>query len=276
MGHAVAGSRITDAQGRPSRLGCFLLGSLILHVLVVALWRGEPPAAPQGQSTFNITVLASYGDTPDKAGAEARHQENNATQQSGKSAASAGERAPLKQDKGGKSLPTTERASNLQAFSPAVGDLQRAGTRASTGVKKSQNRAAVERYSQLTERRAPPVQGGVAATPGSNSRGQQQISSAARYRRVQAALQQALLPRFDYPSVARRRGWQGRVRIGLHVAADGALTRIHLLESSGYALLDRAAVKDVNELRSVPAVAQWLDGRDMDVILPVRYQLQNR
>ena len=85
-----------------------------------------------------------------------------------------------------------------------------------------------------------------------------------------------MLPRFDYPSLARRRGWQGRVRIGLHVEADGDLTRIHLLESSGYALLDKAAVKNATELRNVPAVSQWLEGRDMDMILPVRYRLHER
>jgi protein TonB len=89
-------------------------------------------------------------------------------------------------------------------------------------------------------------------------------------------LHEALLPRFDYPSVARRRGWQGRVRVGLHVEADGDLTRIRLVESSGHVLLDKAAVKNVTELRNVPAVTQWLDGSDMDVILPVRYQLHNR
>jgi protein TonB len=93
---------------------------------------------------------------------------------------------------------------------------------------------------------------------------------------VQAALQQALLPRFEYPPIARRRGWEGRVKVGLHVGADGDLTRIHLVESSGYALLDSAAVKNVTELRNVPGAAQWIDADSMEVVLPVRYRLHNR
>jgi len=84
---------------------------------------------------------------------------------------------------------------------------------------------------------------------------------------------EALLPHFDYPPVARRRGWQGRVNVGLHVEADGDLTRIRLVESSGHALLDGAAVRNVTKLRSIPRVAQWLEGNGMDVVLPVRYQL---
>ncbi|HHH43771.1 MAG TPA: energy transducer TonB, partial [Gammaproteobacteria bacterium] len=75
------------------------------------------------------------------------------------------------------------------------------------------------------------------------------------------------------PPLARRRGWQGRVNVGLHVAADGDLTRIRLVQSSGYALLDRAAVRNVTELRGIPRAAQWLEGNGMDLVLPVRYQL---
>ena len=74
---------------------------------------------------------------------------------------------------------------------------------------------------------------------------------------------QALLPHFEYPPLARRRGWQGRVRIGLLVEADGQLSRVQLVESSGYTLLDKAAMKNVNQLRNVPGATQWLDGRDL-------------
>lgn len=276
MSHAIAATRSTDQHGRLSRLGYFVLASLALHVLVVVLWRGEPPAGPAGQSTFQITLLARHGDTPGNAGADAGQQENSDTQRQIKSSELSSEPSELDESKGGKPLPATERAASLQLMSPAAGDLQQPGTRARAGVKAPHNKAPEETNSQLTKRHAAAAEGYVSATSGSTSHGQQQLSSVARYRRVRAALQQALLPRFDYPSVARRRGWQGRVRIGLHVEADGDLTRIHLLESSGYALLDRAAVKNVSELRTVPAASQWLDGRDIDVILPVRYKLQNR
>ena len=114
----------------------------------------------------------------------------------------------------------------------------------------------------------------VAGSRGSTSHGQHELSSAARYRRVRDELLRALLPHFEYPPVARRRGWQGRVRIGLLVEADGNLSRVQLVESSGYALLDKAAMKNANQLRNVPGATQWLDGRNLDVVLPVTYRLE--
>ena len=116
----------------------------------------------------------------------------------------------------------------------------------------------------------------VAASRGATSDGQHELSTAARYRRVRDELLRALLPYFEYPAVARRRGWQGRVRIGLLVEADGHLSRVELVESSGYALLDKAAMENVNQLRNVPGATQWLDGHTMDVILPVSYRLSDR
>jgi len=273
MNVAMPADRSTDAHGRLPRLAYFVLGSLLLHALVVALWQGKPSAGPVGQSTFQITLLARHGDTLDKAGAKAGQQENNAIQESMKrSESSSGHVAP-DEPKGGRPLPLTVLAASSQSAAPEV---PQSGTRSRAAVKKIRDKVPEEVKSPLTRRHVSAVRGNISTTPGSASSGLDQLSSAARYRRVRAALQKALLPRFDYPSAARRRGWQGRVRIGLHVEADGDLTRIHLLESSGHALLDKAAVKNVTELRNVPAATQWLDGLDMDMILPVSYRLHDR
>ena len=276
MNVAMPADRSGDAHGRLPRLGYFVLGSLLLHALLVALWQGTPAAGPVGQSTFQITLLARHGDTSGEAGGKVGQQESDAIQQSIESSESSSGHAALDEPKGDRPLPITVLAASLQSAAPAVPDVPQSRTRARANVKKTRNKAPEEAKSQLTKRHMVATRGDISATPGSASSGQDQLNSAARYRRVQAALHKALLPRFDYPSAARRRGWQGRVRIGLHVEADGDLTRIHLVESSGHALLDRAAVKNVTELRNVPAATQWLDGFDMDMILPVRYRLHER
>ena len=276
MNVAMPADRSTDAHGRLPRLGYFVLGSLLLHALVLALWHGKPPAGPVGQSTFQITLLARHGDTSGEAGTEAGQQENNAVPQSTKSSESSSGHAALDEPQGRKPPPITALMASLRSVAAAAPDMPQSRTRPRAGVKESRNKAPEAEKSSLPKRHIAAARGGVSATPGSVSYGQDPLNSAARYRRVRAALHEALLPRFDYPAVARRRGWQGRVRIGLHVEADGDLTRIHLVESSGHALLDRAAVKNVTELRSVPAATQWLNGVDMDMILPVRYQLHER
>jgi len=276
VSHVIPATRSSDARGRLPRLGYFVLASLLLHALLVALWRGKPSAGPVGQSTFQITLVARHGDTSGKAGAKTGQQENNAVQRSNKNSESSATQSAADEPTGERPLPLTVLAASVQSAFPAAPDVRQSGTRPRADVKKTRNKATEEAKSQLTKRHVAAARGDISATPGSASSGQDQLNSAARFRRVRAALQEALLPRFDYPSVARRRGWQGRVRVGLHVEADGDLTRIHLVESSGHTLLDRAALKNVTELRNVPAATQWLDGLDMDMILPVRYQLHER
>ena len=275
MWHRTAVARHTDARGPSSRLGYFVLVSLLLHGLALLLWRGEPPAGPPGRSTFQITLLARHGDSSSSADAETGQRANSLTEQSLERADSSSGATPIAEPGGGRALPATGSMANRQTVSPIVRDRQRPVLRRRVGgTNESHHEAAERRKLTAAKQQAASSRGNTLSRAGATSHGQQQLSTSARYRKVRAALQEALLPRFDYPSVARRRGWQGRVRIALHVEADGDLTRIHLLESSGYPLLDKAAVKNVTELRTVPAVTQWLGGHDMDVILPVRYQLQ--
>lgn len=241
-------------------LGYFVLVSLVLHALVATLWQGEPPAGPVARSTFEITVLARHGDVPDTSGRGA-----------GKTHASPSpaERATTIEGKRQRPLPATTHTTRLQRNTQAAQLSHRPDPEPPVVPAEPASPAVPVFDTELTPRR-------LSARHGSSSHGQHELTSAARYRRVRAALHEALLPRFQYPSIARRRGWQGSVTIGLHVAADGGLTRIHLLESSGYALLDKAAVKNVSELRNVPGATQWLGANGMEVVLPVRYQLHQR
>ena len=48
-----------------------------------------------------------------------------------------------------------------------------------------------------------------------------------------------------YPDEARRRGWQGRVLLRAHVSAEGRVTAVDVVQSSGYAVLDAAAATAV-------------------------------
>ena len=266
MSSVTPADRCTDAQRRLPRLAYFVIGSVVLHTLVVMVWRGEPPAGPVGHGTFQITLLAEQGGAPGSVADQAGQPSNTAIEPSIENGqASAAEKKPA----------ATELAS-VQPLARAAAVSRHSASQVPSPARERDQQASQPAKMQRDE---PPVsadQSPGAASDGSESRGRDALSSDAKYRRVRAALHEALLPRFDYPSVARRRGWQGRVRVGLHVEADGDLSRIRLVESSGYGLLDKAAVKNVTELRNVPAVTQWLDGSDMDVILPVRYQLRER
>lgn len=67
-----------------------------------------------------------------------------------------------------------------------------------------------------------------------------------------------------YPSKARRLGYQGSVTVKLEVLASGRVGRVEVVTSSGYGVLDRAAVKAIEEWQFAPAtrggetVSVWL------------------
>ena len=78
---------------------------------------------------------------------------------------------------------------------------------------------------------------------------------------------------FIYPPIARRHGWQGQVQLGLTVDAEGRLSDLSVLASSGYPVLDADAVRTVARIGSLPRAVEVLAGRSIRLQLPVFYRL---
>jgi TonB family protein len=75
-----------------------------------------------------------------------------------------------------------------------------------------------------------------------------------------------IMREIDYPPLARRMGMQGTVSFQLDTDADGKVSQMVLLQSSGYDLLDRTAAE---RLRS------WtFPFYNRRFIIPVRFVLQ--
>ena len=76
-----------------------------------------------------------------------------------------------------------------------------------------------------------------------------------------------------YPPLARSRGWEGTVLLGLRVESNGHLDKIRIEHSSGYAVLDNSALNSLNRLGRLAEASAWLNGRGLDMQLPVIYRL---
>ena len=85
-------------------------------------------------------------------------------------------------------------------------------------------------------------------------------------------LSQAFTAHFQYPRLARKRGWQGTVELGLHISITGKLSNIRVIQSSGYRVLDRAAIKSLQNLGTLTEAKKWLT-HDYKGVFPVRYAL---
>lgn len=76
-----------------------------------------------------------------------------------------------------------------------------------------------------------------------------------------------------YPRIAIRNAWEGQVNLGIRVTSNGQLTDVRVINSSGYRVLDNAAVNSVSRVASLPEARPWLNGQSIDVILPIIYKL---
>ena len=92
--------------------------------------------------------------------------------------------------------------------------------------------------------------------------------------RIEARLHTSLARHFDYPYVARLRGWEGSVLLAFIVQASGNLNDIRIVRSSGFALLDHSAVDSLKKVQHLPEAVAWLQGRDIEMQLPVIYRLK--
>ncbi|NOY67423.1 MAG: energy transducer TonB [Gammaproteobacteria bacterium] len=79
----------------------------------------------------------------------------------------------------------------------------------------------------------------------------------------------------NYPRIAIRNEWEGRVKLGIRVLSNGQLADVHIVNSSGYRILDNAAMRSINKIASLPEASYWLNGQAINVVLPVIYKLSD-
>lgn len=87
-------------------------------------------------------------------------------------------------------------------------------------------------------------------------------------------LQTQLSHHLIYPPLARRRGWEGTVLLGLHIESNGQLEKIYVERSSGYAVLDNSALNALRAMKTLAETTAWLQNRELTMQIPVIYRLR--
>jgi len=108
------------------------------------------------------------------------------------------------------------------------------------------------------------------AEPAAPTRSSNEIDAerAAQYAQTVEHVRGLVLRKLRYPTVARRQGWQGKSVLSFILCADGSVEELQVYASSGYKLLDHAAMKAVME--STPFRGNYLRTR---VQLPISFIL---
>jgi protein TonB len=85
-----------------------------------------------------------------------------------------------------------------------------------------------------------------------------------------AIIQEAIIRNLTYPSLARRRGWSGTVKVSFVVHADGTADTIRVVESSGRELLDRNSLEAVKKAAPFPRPPT-----SAVIVMPVTYRIND-
>lgn len=81
-------------------------------------------------------------------------------------------------------------------------------------------------------------------------------------------------PKPDYPSIARSRGWQGKVVLRVQISEAGKVEAVAVEQSSGHELLDESALTAVRDWLFVPAV-QANQPIASSVLVPIIFSLRD-
>ncbi len=88
-------------------------------------------------------------------------------------------------------------------------------------------------------------------------------------KRVQLKIDGAL----RYPSAAKIAGWQGKLKLSLHIASDGRLLTVRVAESSGYNIFDNAAITIAKDISPYPPFSSSIDEKEIWIDIPIVYKL---
>jgi len=83
-------------------------------------------------------------------------------------------------------------------------------------------------------------------------------------------IQQRVNYHLVYPNEAKSKGWEGIVKVKFTLAGDGRVKDIDIVESSGYPLLDAAAILAIKDASPYPFPQNYPE-EEVQLVLPVSY-----
>ncbi|MBD3264698.1 MAG: TonB family protein [Candidatus Omnitrophica bacterium] len=86
-------------------------------------------------------------------------------------------------------------------------------------------------------------------------------------------LQKMIFNSLDYPRIARDAGWQGAVKIRMHINRYGELIDIGVKESSGYVSFDKNVIKTAKSLSPYPPFPFDTEVEDLWIDIPIVYKM---
>lgn len=87
-------------------------------------------------------------------------------------------------------------------------------------------------------------------------------------------VQSKIAEAFIYPPEAEEYGWEGTVKVGLHILSDGTLAFASITESSGFEVFDEYALNTAKEISPYSSFPPNTDLEELNVVIPIVYSLE--
>ena len=103
------------------------------------------------------------------------------------------------------------------------------------------------------------------------SQEEQPVDSVTQYAKI---IQERMLSNFTYPQELKESGYQGTVKLRLHISYTGELLDVVVTEPSEYSLLDNQAVAMAKNIISYPPFPVSIKDKELWIDIPVTFQLK--
>jgi protein TonB len=102
-----------------------------------------------------------------------------------------------------------------------------------------------------------------------NSDGGKESAKAKYLKEHFAYIRDKILKNINYPDMARRMGWQGKVLLSFIITADGSVREFKIIQSSGFTILDKSAIETVKDTAPFPKPPG-----EARLVIPIIYRLE--
>ena len=100
-----------------------------------------------------------------------------------------------------------------------------------------------------------------------------QTASATPQTQIISLLKDKIKQHFYYPKIAQRQNWQGKVLLVFDINTHGLIKNITVKQSSGYSVLDNAAMNSLTKVTAIPP--GWIKSEYYSSLkLTVKYRLE--
>ncbi len=239
------------------KLNKFIIISVAFHVILISavlLYFLKNPLSGGKSGTVMVGIINSEGDVQQKSSAQAKASKSKPNKQISEPKIAL-EKTPIK-----------DNIKNQKNAKPKTQEIAKNETKSTNKAKKLTTSEASTKNNRKT--------GTESASIGQNSNISNQSPGTQESISTLAYPNYNLNPKPKYPRAARKRGYEGEVKLKVFVLADGRVGEIEVIRPSGHQILDESALEAVKDWVFIPGRE---DGEEISswVTVPITFQLKS-